>query len=78
MFHIPGGIPWLDVQYAAGERVGDSFEDWEIVDALTCFKNKLFVLPLLNPYPFTKANECLQMPIQDLFCKFLAHLNQKL
>jgi len=65
---------WLGVQYAAGKRVGYSFEDWEMVDAVTCYQKKLnFGLGNLHLHPFTKPNELLQEPIRDILGKFLIH-----
>jgi serine/threonine protein kinase len=59
-------ILWLGVQYKDGTRVRHSFEDWEMVDATTCYKNKRYVLERLHLYPFTEPNKLLQEPIRDL------------
>jgi serine/threonine protein kinase len=61
---------WLGVQYAAGKRVNHSFDEWEMVDARTCYRTKFSLLGDLYLYPFTKPNEVLQEPIQDLLAKF--------
>ena len=64
---------WLGVQYAAGRRVEYSFEGWEMVDAVTCFKEKHSILRWLDLHPFTEPNELLQQPIRDIFGKLNIH-----
>jgi hypothetical protein len=68
---------WLGVQYAAGRRVGYSFDNWEMVDAVTCYQKKHFVLRHLHVHPFTKPNELLQAPIRAIFTKIKIHDAQK-
>ena len=64
---------WLGVQYENGIRTKYSFQDWEMVDATTCFKNKQYVLEDLQQHPFTEPNKLLQEPIRNLLKKFKIH-----
>ena len=61
---------WLCVQYNNGTRLRCSFQDWERVDATTCYMNKLYVIRQLRRYPFTDSNTLLQGPIRRLLAKF--------
>jgi hypothetical protein len=65
------------VQYAAGERVRYSFEDWEMVDADTCYIRKLLVIQRLHQYPFTEPNNLLQEPIRGLLDRLDTYIFEK-
>ena len=70
-------IIWLGVQYKDGTRVKYSFQDWEMVDATTCYMKKRTVTEDLQLYPFTEPNELLQEPIRNLVIKIEIHKFQK-
>jgi hypothetical protein len=70
-------VLWLGVQCAAGDRVGYSFEGWEMADAVNCSHRKLFILRNLHLHQFTKPNELLQEPIRDILTKIKIHILQK-
>ena len=61
---------WLCVQYQDGTRTSYTFQDWEMVDADTCYTKKLKVLRKAREYPFTDSNKLLQEPIRKLLAKF--------
>ena len=70
-------IIWLGVQYKDGNRVEYSFQEWEMVDATSCYMKKRTVTEDLQLYPFTEPNELLQEPIRNLLIKFEIHNFQK-
>ena len=70
-------ILWLGVQYEDGTRVRYWFQDWEMVDKTTCYKNKQYVIKRLDEHPFTEPNKLLQEPIQDLLDEFDSYMIRK-
>jgi len=71
-------VLWLGVQYTDGSRARHSFEDWEMVDAVTCYKNKFYIIFDLHQHLFTEPNKLLQKPIWKLLANFRKHFMQKL
>jgi serine/threonine protein kinase len=70
-------ILWLGVQYKDGARVRPSFEDWEMIDATTCYQEKRYILENLHLHPFTEPNNLLQEPIRGLLDRLDTYIFEK-